>query len=262
MAEKLGKLPDDIDKEIFVQNELASILKGNATDMAKLVGNDELVLYIKEYVASELGLPHDEKKAEEVRDVVDKKENEEFTLTEEEKETLIGKTFEKDGANYKVEGFTTWDKGDRIILEEEITDPMQKLIFAGGKHEEGFVSDYEKELSELISELDKEKALSNMEKAYEDGIITESELEGYKSKTNESLDDFLERTGPAKDINDSLKEDIKNLKHLKRITWKFVIVNENYETVTRTRLDGVNGDGLYSSERVRMVDRIAKLHRV
>ena len=261
MAEKLGKLPDDIDKEIFVQNELASILKGNATDMVKLVGNDELVSYIKEYVASELGLPHDEKKAEEVRDVVDKKENEEFTLTEEEKETLIGKTFEKDGANYKVEGFTTWDKGDRIILEEEITDPMQKLIFAGGKHEEGFVSDYEKELSELISELDKEKALSNMEKAYEDGIITESELEDYKSKTNESLDDFLERTGPAKDINDSLKEDIKEFETSKENNGKFVIVNENYETVTRTRLDGVNGDGLYSAKRVRMVDRIAKLHR-
>ena len=138
---------------------------------------------------------------------------------------------------------------------------MQTLIFAGGKHEEGFVSDYEKELSELISELDKEKVLSNMEKAYEDGIITESELEDYKSKTNESLDDFIERTGSAKDINESLKEDIKEFETSKENNGKFVIVNENYETVTRTRLDGGNGDGLYSAKRVRMVDRIAKLHR-
>lgn len=118
-----------------------------------------------------------------------------------DRESLIGKSFERDGRTYTITAF----KEDRIFLDEVITDPMEKLILAGGKHTEGFISDYEKELSKLV-----------------------------------------------------LENEIKNSNENNR---KFVIVNENYETVIRTNRSGHSGDGLIFAGSYRMLDTISKLRR-
>lgn len=57
----------------------------------------------------------------------------------------IGKSFIKDGKTYTIKDINE----SQITLDEEITDPTEKIIFAGGIHIVGYVSDYENELKSI-----------------------------------------------------------------------------------------------------------------
>lgn len=79
-----------------------------------------------------------------------------------DKEDLVGKSFEKDGKTYTINSFN----GDRILLDEEITDPMEKLIFAGGKHLESYIDEYKEELEALQESLERSENIKEYDISY------------------------------------------------------------------------------------------------
>lgn len=108
-------------------------------------------------------------------------ENQESTIGESENnyEALIGKTFEKNGNVYAIDSI----EGERISLTRKLTDSMQKLIFAGGHHEIGWLSDYQEEIEKLQEALENEKLETKTETYNQD--INQLDL---FSNQNEILD--------------------------------------------------------------------------
>lgn len=96
-------------------------------------------------------------------------------------EALIGKTFEKDGKTYIINSI----EEERISLTQEITDPMQKLIFAGGYHEISWLSDYQEEIEKL------QKALKDESFEIEEEVNNQLDL---FSNQNEMLDNNKNET--------------------------------------------------------------------
>lgn len=114
------------------------------------------------------------------------------TITEEVKNELrnyaayIDKSFVKDGKTYIIEDINE----SRITLNEEITDPTEKIIFTGGKHIEGFVDDYKEQLKTIKFDDVNSKEEANQVDISFDEIQQENLLVNAVGKTI-TLDDRL-----------------------------------------------------------------------
>lgn len=101
-------------------------------------------------------------------------------------DAYIGKSFVKDGKTYIIKDINE----SRITLDEEITDPTEKLIFAGGKHTEGFVDDYKEQLKAIELDNVNSKEETNLVDTSFDEIQQENLLANAVGKTI-TLDDRL-----------------------------------------------------------------------
>lgn len=101
-------------------------------------------------------------------------------------DAYIGKSFVKDGKTYIIKDINE----SRITLDEKITDPTEKLIFAGGKHTEGFVDDYKEQLKSIELDTVNSKEETNQVDTSFDEIQQENLLANVVGKTI-TLDDRL-----------------------------------------------------------------------